>query len=91
MTDMKEGRNEWMPYNLIPGEVSGRYFYMLLSISSVNSLRMRKALEDVLVKGYSRKHACIENKVSPSNFSTKLMHLQFINQTVAMMCMYRDD
>ena len=49
---------------------------------------MRKALEDILVHGISRKDACAENNVSQASVSLKMQHLQYVNQTVHMMSRY---
>ncbi|EIL0863430.1 transcriptional regulator [Salmonella enterica] len=71
-----------------PGTVDPRYFRLLLTIGSTGSYKMRKALEDVLVHGTSRKDACSKYGVAQSNFSVKYQRLQFVSMTVAQMCLY---
>lgn len=78
----------YLPYEIIAGKVDSVYFKLLISISAITSHKMRKALEDILVHGYSRKEACIRNNVSQSSVSLKIQHLQYVNQTVHMMSRY---
>lgn len=74
-----------IPGTLEPGKVDIRHFRMLSVISMVRNNNMQQALEDVLVRGYTRREACERNSVSQSHFSVKFRHLQMISQTVVRM------
>lgn len=74
-----------VPGKMIPGLVDPLYFQLLVSVSSQRSAAMVNALEDVLVKGRTRKEVCEEFGVSASNLSVKITKLQLISQTIAMM------
>ncbi|MEG2564850.1 MAG: PapB/FocB family fimbrial expression transcriptional regulator [Acinetobacter sp.] len=90
-TEIMKRENQTLIYEgLVPGKVSLRYFRLLLSISTVKSIKMQGALEDIFVKGYSRKAACLNHQVSPGNLSTRLRHLQFVAMTIYMMSQYKN-
>lgn len=86
--ELNHGEFCYLPYELIIGKVDSTYFKLLISISSITSPKMRKALEDILVHGCARKEACIKNNVSQGAVSMKVQHLQYVNQTVHMMSRY---
>ncbi|EBC1670921.1 transcriptional regulator [Salmonella enterica] len=50
-------------------------FELLCLICVMHSYKMKNALEDYCVTGFSRKEACRRNNVFLSNFSLKLKHL----------------
>lgn len=49
---------------------------------------MQDALEEVLVRGLTRREACERHGVSQSHFSVKYRRLQMVNQTVVRMYPY---
>ncbi|WP_370612325.1 PapB/FocB family fimbrial expression transcriptional regulator [Citrobacter meridianamericanus] len=49
---------------------------------------MLHALEEVLVRGVSRKEACERYCVSQSQFSLKFRHLQMVSQNIVRMYPY---
>lgn len=74
-----------IPGELKPGKVDPDYFRLLMSVTSQRSVPLLRALEDVLVKGVSRKEACALYGANAGNLSTKISRLQMVSQAIARM------
>lgn len=72
-----------MPGTLKPGQVDICHFRLLTVISMIKRKNMQDALEDVLVRGITRREACERHGVSQSHLSVKFRQLQLVSQTVA--------
>lgn len=73
---------------LISGYVRDAHFWLLVGISSMHSDRAINALFDFLVKGKSRKEACLEYGVNSGHFNIGLNRLQYISHAAAKMAEY---
>lgn len=71
---------------LTPGQVDIRLFRLLCTICVLHSPNIQQSLEDVLVRGKTRREACEANGVSQSYFSVKFRHMQMVSRTVARIC-----
>lgn len=80
--------NQQIPGVLEPGQVNICHFRLLVTVSMIRKKNMEQALEDVLVRGYTRREACERNGVSQSHFSVKFRLLQMVSQTVVRMYPY---
>ncbi|BBV28581.1 hypothetical protein STW0522CIT19_00700 [Citrobacter freundii] len=74
-----------IPGEMLPGCVDPVYFRLLMTMAQSRSPAMMQALEAVLVKGMSRKEACLISGVSESNLSVKISRLQEMSRTIARM------
>ena len=71
-----------MPLSIIPGRVDKQHFILLLSLTSINSERIKAALEDYFVHGASRKTVCERFGVNRSYFNLKVMVIEGVSRTV---------
>ncbi|ELC5340113.1 adhesin biosynthesis transcription regulatory family protein [Salmonella enterica] len=74
----------------IPGKMPEFQFWLLIEISPIHSEKIILALNDFLVKGYSRKEACGRYNISPGYFSGALGRFQRVSLTVAQLVSYYD-
>ncbi|EBC6662852.1 transcriptional regulator [Salmonella enterica] len=70
---------------LEPGRVDICHFRLLMTLGRIKKPGMQGALEEVLVRGATRREACERYGVSQSQFSVKFRQLQVLNQTAARM------
>lgn len=61
-----------MRYKIIPGELNGDLFNNIISISSVRSEKVIRALYDYFVLGFSRREICDKNSINPGYLSIKI-------------------
>ncbi|MBJ8362579.1 transcriptional regulator [Citrobacter cronae] len=71
-----------IPGTLKPGDIDICHFRLLVAISMIKRKNMQYALEDVLVRGRTRREACEKHNVSQSHFSVKYRQLQMVSHTV---------
>lgn len=81
---LQAGSN-YIPGVLEPGRVDICHFRLLMALGLIKGKGMQGALEDVLVRGGTRREACERHGVSQSYFSVKFRHLQMASQTVIRM------
>lgn len=81
----------YIPGTLIPGRVDIRHFRLLAAVSMITRKNMLAALEDVLVRGLTRRVACEQHGVSQSQFSVKYRQLQMVSQTVVRIYPWIED
>ncbi|WP_370612388.1 PapB/FocB family fimbrial expression transcriptional regulator [Citrobacter meridianamericanus] len=72
-----------IPGVLEPGRVDICHFRLLMTLGRIKKPGMQGALEEVLVRGTTRREACERYGVSQSQFSVKFRQLQVLNQTAA--------
>lgn len=77
--------------NSIPENICKVHFDLLLSLTSIHSEKLKKALEAYLVDGMSKKRACDIWGVNPSYFSLKIRLLQDVSRTVISMYPFYQD
>ncbi|WP_201483685.1 PapB/FocB family fimbrial expression transcriptional regulator [Escherichia coli] len=77
--------------NLIPGSVDKSHFYLLLSLTSINSERIRSALEQYFVYGAELKNVCKDFDVNVSYFSLKVRVIQDVSRTVLTLYPYYEN
>ncbi|MXI59081.1 transcriptional regulator [Escherichia coli] len=63
--------------------MSGEKFDLLIDVSTIHSEKVRCALKEFLVEGYSTKEVCDRNGVSRGYFSSALGRLYRIDNIVA--------
>ncbi|ECD6034726.1 transcriptional regulator [Salmonella enterica] len=73
---------------LTPGEVHPEHFRMLVEVSSIYSPKIIMAMEDCLVRGFSRKIACEKHGVSTAYMSIAMRKIQTLSRAVVMMYPY---
>ncbi|HCW0180999.1 MULTISPECIES: PapB/FocB family fimbrial expression transcriptional regulator [Citrobacter] len=83
----RSGRH-FIPGTLEPGRVNICHFRLLIAMGITGKKNMQDALEEVLVRGLTRREACERHGVSQSHFSVKYRRLQMVNQTVVRMYPY---
>lgn len=90
-----KGMNETLQYGsrhipgtLVPGRTDISHFRLLASVSMIRKKNILNALEDVLIRGVSRREACERHGVSQSHFSVKFKLLQMVSQNVVRMYPY---
>lgn len=77
--------------NSMPSNICKAHFDLLLSLTSIHSEKIKKALEAYVVDGMDKKRACEMFGVNSSYFSLKIRLLQDVNRTViSMYPFYRD-
>ncbi|HAV1607795.1 TPA: transcriptional regulator [Enterobacter hormaechei subsp. steigerwaltii] len=67
----------------LPGSMSEDHFEILISLTPINSQKVRLALKDYFVDGCTRKKACDRNNVSQGYFSISLRKVMQTNRLVA--------
>ncbi|MBC6504703.1 transcriptional regulator [Citrobacter freundii] len=80
-----------IPGTLVPGRVDVRHFRLLAAVSMISRKNTQAALEDVLVRGLTRREACERHGVSLSHFSVKYRQLQMISQMVVRIYPWVED
>lgn len=88
MSNERYQRRLAIPGTLLPGGVDICHLRLLLTLCNISNPGMMMALEDVLVRGMSRREACERNRVSQSHFSVKYRRLQDVNQIVVRIFPY---
>lgn len=73
---------------IAPGSIDHTHFHLLLSLTSINSERMTKALENYFVLGESKKNVCEKFDVNSSYFSLKVRLIQDVSRTVLSLYPY---
>ncbi|EDD5412305.1 transcriptional regulator [Salmonella enterica subsp. enterica serovar Enteritidis] len=81
-------RRTVIPGTLESGAVNIHYFQLLITVCLIRKKNVSDALEDVLVRGFSRREACECNGISQSTLSVRLRHLQMVSHTVVRMYPY---
>ncbi|WP_237584591.1 adhesin biosynthesis transcription regulatory family protein, partial [Cronobacter muytjensii] len=66
-----------------PGSMSEGHFEILLSLTPINSQKVKLALKDYFVDGCTRKKACDRNNVSQGYFSISMRKVMQTNRLVA--------
>ena len=84
-------RRARIPGMLEPGTVNIHHFRLLITVCLIRKKNVSDALEDVLVRGFSRREAGEFNGVSQSTLSIRLRHLQMVSHTVVRMYPYIKD
>lgn len=80
-----------MPVNIEPGSIDRNHFYLLLSLTSISSERIKLALEHYFVQGESQRDVCECFDVNSSYFSLKVRVIQDVNRTVLALYPYYSD
>ncbi|WP_306674403.1 PapB/FocB family fimbrial expression transcriptional regulator [Escherichia coli] len=73
---------------LLAGSLTEEWFYLLIEISPINSIKVIKALYDHLVVGESRKDVCKRHGVNAGYFSICMGRLFHINQIAGQLASY---
>ncbi|EHZ9981839.1 transcriptional regulator [Escherichia coli] len=71
-----------------PGSMTQEHFDLLIKIAPINSNKVKLALCDYFVHGYTRKEACEKHNVSQGYFSICIRKVNFINDTVGYLIKY---
>ncbi|MBJ9214347.1 hypothetical protein I5481_20955 [Citrobacter freundii] len=71
-----------------PGSIDKEHFYLLLSLTSISSEKMKSALEHYFVLGESHRSVCKYFGVNSSYFSLKVRVIQDVSRTVLALYPY---
>lgn len=74
-----------MMHNLIPCQISKAHFELLLSLTSIHSEKLKKALEAYFVDGRNKKEICEKFGVNSSYFSLKVNVIKDVSRTVILL------
>ncbi|HCZ4708631.1 TPA: hypothetical protein O3H02_004298 [Salmonella enterica subsp. enterica serovar Saintpaul str. CFSAN004144] len=74
--------------NIESGSIDRDHFYLLLSLTSINSERIKLALEHYFVMGESLRSVCKSFGVNSSYFSLKIRVIQDVSRTVLALYPY---
>lgn len=71
--------------NLMLNTISKEHFNLLISLTSIHSERLKKALEAYFVNGIDKKNICEQFCVNSSYFSFKVKVIQEVSRTVILL------